>query len=176
MSSLSSRKIVLARFFAKRNVKQPQVPPRGSFRIGGILEQPEKERAISGRGGGLPPVKIPEQRLAGGAVGGIVLRPPQRPERRPVAFHALAAGQYWFDGGQDLKTAVAIEITAMREQGPEIRSMVGTTGFSVLHGYLRVKKEQDARAFAIQRVGVSAIVSVDRPEIEITLQNVAVGE
>ena len=83
-------------------------------------------------------------------------------------------GQHWLDGRQNLKPAVAIEIPAMGEQGPQGASFTHAASFGVFLGHIRIEKVENARALALQWIGMDAIVLVERPEIEIALHGIVV--
>ena len=71
------------------NVEKPHL---FRFGIGFILIQSKKGGAFHASASGLPPVKIPEQGLAGGTSPGVFLSAPNGPKRRVIAFELVAAG------------------------------------------------------------------------------------
>src|SRR5439155_3578113 len=119
--------------------------------------------------------EVPEQRLAGGPSLGIFFGTPERPDGRIIALQALVVGQEWFQQGQGLPSAVAIEIAAVREERPEVGAPQGCAGLSVLFDQVGIEEEQQSRAPTLQRVGIEAAVFIDRPEIEIAFQRRSVG-
>src|SRR5260370_7950215 len=94
---------------AKWDVKPP--PPR-AVRVGFILKKSEQERALSGFGRGFAPVKVPEQRLAGGPGFRVSLGAPDRPQRRVIAFDAFVAGQPRFAHGKTPQSRIALPLPA----------------------------------------------------------------
>src|SRR5258708_40120992 len=98
---------------AKRDVEPP--PPR-AVRVGFILKKSEQERGLSGFGRGFAPVKVPEQRLAGGPGFRVSLGAPDRPERRVIAFDAFVAWRHRFEDGKYLVARIALPIASGRAQ------------------------------------------------------------
>lgn len=113
----------------------------------------------------LAAVKIPEQGVASGTSAGILLVAPYRPHRRIIALDAFVVRKDWFQWREDLQTFVAVPIVAVREKGPKIPSSPKGSHLGIPLRHVRVKKEQNTHTVAIQRIGMNAIVFVDRPEV-----------
>src|SRR5690606_24743181 len=96
----------------QRQIKQPPMPFFGG---GFILKKTEKERAFSRRALHFATIKIPEQRLRTAFGIRILLAAPETPERRIIAFNALARGKNRLEQRQHLEARTTVEFALMRE-------------------------------------------------------------
>src|SRR5260370_1977393 len=140
-----------------------------------ILIQPEERGAPSDLRRRLPPIKVPQQRLAARAGFGVLLRAPEGPERGPIPLDAFVVGHERLERGEDLQAPVSLQVPMISEQGQKIPAPGDSARFQVLFMRVRIQEKQNARAIAVEGRRMDGLSLVNRPEIKLAFQGGTVG-
>ena len=93
------------------------------------------------------------------------------PHGRPVAFDGLVVRDERLERGEQLKALAPVEFLPRGEDGPQVGAGLGFAGHGVFLGEVAVEEDQEAGALAVERLGLGAVVFVERPEDEVAGEN-----